>query len=212
MSVFAYIASQLGHPQGWFGREVMTRLLNRGNIELLEATIAHAEVEPSHRVLDVGFGGGRALELLATRHGCEQLVGVDRSAEALEHASGRLAPLITSGRLELHRLDVLDLSPAIGRFDRVLSTNTIYFWPELTPCFEALVRVLEPGGWLCLGFGGVAKMREFSRISQHGFHFHDEHAVAETAGRAGLDDVELRPLSRGRTRGDFILRGQRPRD
>ncbi len=60
MDLARYIASQLGHPTGWFSRLVMTRMLNLGNRELIAATLGALDLREGDRVLDVGFGGARA--------------------------------------------------------------------------------------------------------------------------------------------------------
>jgi hypothetical protein len=57
----AALARQLSRPRGWFGRAVMTRVLNRGNRELMEATLDGVRLGPESRLLDVGFGGGLLL-------------------------------------------------------------------------------------------------------------------------------------------------------
>ncbi len=56
--VGAVLARQLAGPSGWFGRTVMTRVLNRGNRRLIESTLAQLDLEPESALLDVGFGGG----------------------------------------------------------------------------------------------------------------------------------------------------------
>ena len=102
----AAVARQLSQPSGWFGRKVMTRLLNRGNRQLIEATLAQLELEAGTRLLDVGFGGGLALEL-AHRRGVRRLSGVDPSEAAvawLRDRPGRLGD--TELRVEVGRVDL----------------------------------------------------------------------------------------------------------
>ena len=57
--VSAALARQLSEPRGWFGRAVVTRVLNRGNRELIQATLDRLELTAGSRLLDVGFGGGQ---------------------------------------------------------------------------------------------------------------------------------------------------------
>ena len=205
----AAIAGQLSRPRGWFGRTVMTRLLNRGNRELIEATLDGIPLQPGCRLLDVGFGGGLLLEVVH-RRGVRELAGVDPSAAAvafLESRAGRLKD--SELRLELGAVEALPFDDA--SFDVVASTNTVYFWPDLARAFSELERVLAPGGVLTLGFTGAEKLRRFGGITRHGFQFHEDGglvAAAVAAGFAGARVVELH----GRvTEGDRVLRAVKER-
>lgn len=208
MPLFRYIAGQLGHPTGWFGRTVMARMLNRGNAELIDATLGQLGIEPGDRFLDVGFGGGLALERAADRVGSGTLTGIDPSADMVERASTRFRALVDAGQLELRCAGVEDLAGSADTYDKILTTNTVYFWPRLEPAFEALHGVLAEGGTMCVGFSGLEKMREFHRISRHGFNLHDEHVVKDVATAAGFVDVELLPQHGRFITGDFVLRAR----
>jgi arsenite methyltransferase len=198
------IAGQLSRPSGWFGRTVMTRVLNRGNRALIDATLEGIELGPECRFLDVGFGGGLLLER-AYQRGVRHLAGVDPSDAAVTWLRGRrdvLAGAIL--RVEVGVVEALPFGDA--SFDVVASTNTLYFWSDLHRAFTELRRVLRPGGQLTVGFSGSEKLRGFAGITRHGFHFHDNEAVTATAGHAGFTDARLTALHGRVTEGDFVLR------
>jgi SAM-dependent methyltransferase len=115
----AAIAGQLSRPRGWLGRTVMTRVLNLGNRDLIEATLDGLALAPGCRLLDVGFGGGLLLEL-AYRRGVRRLAGVDPSEAAIAFLRSR------PGRLEgaelVLELGVVEALPfADASFDVVAS-------------------------------------------------------------------------------------------
>jgi arsenite methyltransferase len=200
----AAIAGQLSRPSGWFGRAVMTRLLNRGNRDLIEATLDGLDLAPGCRLLDVGFGGGLLLEL-AHRRGIRKLAGVDPSAAAVAFLRGRSARLAGSElRLEIGGAESLPFEDA--SFDVVASTNTVYFWPDLGRAFFELRRVLAPGGVLTLGFSDAAKLRGYGAITRHGFHFHESGEIVAAAAAAGLSNLRLGELHGRVTEGDRVLR------
>jgi arsenite methyltransferase len=201
------LARQLSRPHGWFGRTVMTRVLNRGNRALIEATLGGIPLAPECRLLDVGFGGGLLLEL-ARRRGVRRLTGVDPSDAAVAWLRGRRGRLGGSElRLEVGVVEHLPFEDA--SFDVVASTNTVYFWSDLDRAFSELHRVLRPGGLLTIGFSGAAKLREYGGITRHGFRFHETNALAAAASGAGFSDVRVLEL-RGRvTDGDLVLRASR---
>lgn len=141
--VGAALARQLGRPHGWFGRTVMTRVLNRGNRPLIEATLDGLALAPGTRHLDVGFGGGLLLEL-AHRRGVRELAGVDPSEAAVEWLRARARRFGGAAlRLEVGAVEALPFPDA--SFDVVASTNTVYFWPDLPRAFGELRRVHAPG-------------------------------------------------------------------
>lgn len=205
--VAAAVARQLARPRGWFGRVVMTRVLNRGNRDLIEATLHGVPLPPGCRLLDVGFGGGLLLEL-AHRRGVRALAGVDPSEAAVEAVRRRGRAFAGAAlRLEVGAVEALPFADA--SFDVVASTNTVYFWPDLARAFAELRRVLRPGGVLAIGFSGAEKLRRFGSITRHGFSFHEAGAIAEAATRAGLREARVEALQGPVTEGDLVLRASR---
>jgi SAM-dependent methyltransferase len=202
------IARQVARPRGWFGRTVVTRALNRGNRGLIEATLEGVSLAPETRLLDVGFGGGLLLEL-ARRRGVHRLAGVDPSDAAVTWLRSRRgwgpgpAP-----RLEVGVVEALPFEGAA--FDVVTTTNTVYFWPDLSRAFAELFRVIGPGGVLSVGFTGADKLRSFENITRHGFQLHANEELVAAATRAGFVGVRIVDLHGRVTEGDHVLRATRP--
>ena len=178
------LAAQLGRPSGAFGR-VVAAMLNRGNRATNQRAIELLEFDPaSHRVLDVGFGGGVGLELLGA-HSLSSVSGVDHSEDAVRAARRRFAG---AGRLEVASVESLPFED--GAFDRVLSVHTIYFWPDAEAGARELSRVTAPGGRLVLAFMRGEAMRK-QRIHQHGFAFFEAADVAALLTGAGFAPVRV---------------------
>jgi SAM-dependent methyltransferase len=201
------VARQLARPRGWFGRTVMTRVFNRGNRELVEATLDGIEFPPGCALLDVGFGGGILLEL-ASRRGVRTLAGVDPSEASVAWMRKRRERLPGSElRLELGVVEELPFPEAT--FDVVASTNTVYFWPDLGRAFSELHRVLRPGGLLSVGFSGPEKLREFGDITRHGFHQYEASTLIEAAAAARFEKIGVVELHGRVTEGDHVLRASK---
>jgi arsenite methyltransferase len=202
--VSAAVARQLSHPHGWLGRTVMTRLLNRGNRELIEATLDALALSPTTCLLDVGFGGGLLLELARCR-GVRSLAGLDPSDAAIRTVRERSRRWLAGGELRLERGRAESLPFAGEAFDAVASTNTVYFWPDPAVTLAELKRVLRRGGELALGFSGSAKLRSFDTITRHGFRFHENGHLLACAAQAGFSGVRLVELHGRNTKGDYLL-------
>jgi len=173
------LAAQLRRPSGLFGR-VVAAMLNRGNRRTNERAVELLGVEPSHRVLDVGFGGGVGLELLRS----STLAGVDHSPDAVRMARKRFP----SARIAQASVEALPFDDAA--FDRVLSVHTIYFWPDAEAGARELFRVTAPGGRVVVAFMRGEEMRK-QKIHEHGFAFFEAADVAALLTGAGFAPVRV---------------------
>lgn len=136
----------------------------------LALELLHADGRPRPpRVLDLGCGGGRVMELLGAA-GCE-VAGLDLAIGALAEAGRRLGP-----GARLMQGDAFRLGLATGGFDAVVSLG--YASVGSYPGVQAeLARVLRPGGVALIDFRRVGlyhlpllpwRGRQFLRAWQRG--------------------------------------------
>src|SRR5687768_399653 len=119
-AVVAALVGQFGHPRGAVGnvagwvmaRRPSNRQRNRWVVSLLD-------VQPTDRVLEIGFGPGLAIAELSRRVGpAGHVYGIDRSDVMLRQATRRNAAAIQAGRVTLTVGAVEHLPPALdGPFD-----------------------------------------------------------------------------------------------
>jgi SAM-dependent methyltransferase len=76
-----------------------------------------------------------------------------------------------------------------------VSTNTIYFIPDLSPALLELSRVLRPGGRLVLGVGDPDAMAEIP-FTKHGFRLRPIGEIVKSLQEAGFSVVAELPRSR----------------
>jgi len=102
-------------------------------------------------VLEIGCGPGVALRLLAEALPEARVIGIDRSAVAVDRARARLGELLTGGRVSVRQTAIADLDlPDMG-VDVVLGVNVNVFWTSSAARELAVLRrVLRPGGVLHL--------------------------------------------------------------
>lgn len=144
-----FVARQLSHPTGFIGRLIMGEM-NRRNAKMNAFALAQLALAPADRVLEIGFGGGVLLPKLIA--GAASVSGLDRSQAAVDRASAHFAQAVRAGRAEFRVGDVASLPFANASFDKVVTVNTVYFWPSLAAGFAEIHRVLAPGGRLAVGF------------------------------------------------------------
>jgi SAM-dependent methyltransferase len=140
------IVRQFGHPRGAAGAAAGLVMAHRpSNRRRNEWVAALLDVQPTERVLEIGFGPGLAIAELtrSAAHVC----GVDRSHVMLRQATRRNAAAIEAGRVTLAVGSVEQLPAAIeGPFDAILAVNSLAFWPAPVERLAELRGRLAPGG------------------------------------------------------------------
>lgn len=202
------LAAQLRQPTGAFGRWVVTRALNRGNAELIHATVDALALQRGDSFLDLGFGGGLGLMLALSRTDAP-VWGVDFSADVVLAGTRVFRKQIAAGRLNLICADVAELPLRDGLVQAICSTNTIYFWPDPLRGLRSLRRVLSPQGRLALGFSGAAKMRDYGQLTTHGFTLYEPDRVEALLREAGFSTVEVQAQHGRTSRGDYVCLARR---
>ena len=78
-------------------------IIARTNQWMARRTIELLDVQPGDRVLEIGFGPGVGVQLLAVSASSGWIAGIDPSQEMVEQATARDAADIGAGRVELRR-------------------------------------------------------------------------------------------------------------
>jgi ubiquinone/menaquinone biosynthesis C-methylase UbiE len=138
-------------PQGMIGY-LAGELMVRQHEEETDWTVSVADVQPADSVLEIGFGAGKAIELLAEKAPGGSIAGVDLSATMVKRARTRNARAVRAGRVLLLQGDAAQLPFADRQFDKVISIHSLYFWPERAAVFAEIFRVLKPGGTCVVTF------------------------------------------------------------
>jgi ubiquinone/menaquinone biosynthesis C-methylase UbiE len=110
------------------------------------------EIQRSDKVLEVGFGPGVGIRLLARLASAGYVAGVDASGEMVEQATARNADVIRSGRVDLRHRSVESLPFEDNTFDKALAINSMQIWPDAVGGLKEIRRVMRSGGRVALGF------------------------------------------------------------
>jgi ubiquinone/menaquinone biosynthesis C-methylase UbiE len=136
----------LGHTQAELDRLVFQAKFYERQTRL---HLVAAGLAPGMRVLDFGCGVGDVSFLAASLVGdTGQVVGIDRSEEAVQTARARAAAMAVR-QVEFCQVDDLNLHcqfPA-PRFDAVIGRLVLMYQPDATACLRRLSTVLRPGGF-----------------------------------------------------------------
>lgn len=108
--------------------------------------ISCANIEPNHRVLDIGCGTGTLLVKLKRQYGAAQVVGLDPDPKALRRARIKAARAAVSVQLDHGFANELPYKRET--FDRVFSSFMFHHLnkPERENMLKEVLRVVKPGG------------------------------------------------------------------
>ncbi|NND07050.1 MAG: class I SAM-dependent methyltransferase [Saprospiraceae bacterium] len=103
-------------------------------------------IQPDAIILEIGFGNGRLISALAKKLDTGRIIGIDISQEMILEAEKKNAAFIPTGKVELHHSSVEKISMEDDYFDKIVTANTIYFWPDLSNNINEIYRTLKSGG------------------------------------------------------------------
>lgn len=110
--------------------------------------LARIDCAAPRRVVDLGCGPGTLTALLAQRWPAAVVVGIDSSAEMIEHASSLAGP-----RLSFRLADIASWTmPADA--DVILSNAALQWVPEHVALLRSWAAALPAGGWLAVQVPG----------------------------------------------------------
>lgn len=141
----ALLDGQYGHPKGLVGW-ILGEQMVRQHIPETDWTLELLKLQPEDQVLELGFGAGRAIELAAAQVTKGHITGLDHSQAMLRSASRRNTRAIKAGRVTLLQGDITQLPCAAHAFDKILSIQTFYFWPDPLLTLAGILRALKTGG------------------------------------------------------------------
>jgi ubiquinone/menaquinone biosynthesis C-methylase UbiE len=156
--------------------------LNRFGVETLN-------VQPEDQILEIGFGHGQAIQMIAkqTHHGL--VAGVDISSTMVRQAARRNRKMILAGRVEVCQGNVANIPYEYARFDKVLAVNNYQFWPNAEFNLGEIQRVLRPNGLLVLCLR-MNKPKKSLRLAP-GFSQEEVEEIAGLVRWVGFRDVQM---------------------
>lgn len=155
-----------------------------GQEEAVEAAIRSAARNPSvGRLLDIGTGTGRMLELLAPE--AESATGIDRSPEMLRIARGKLA---AGGEqsADLRQADMHVLPFDDASFDTVTLHHVLHFADDPAAVLAEAARTVAPGGKLLIADLAPHECEELRARFRHVRLGFDDETILSALAAVGL--------------------------
>ena len=149
-------------PEGTEGEKMLERM-NQSHYEVTGWALSYWEIQKDDRVLDIGCGGGATLHRMAEKVSSGHVTGVDYSAVSVETSRKNNEENIRSGKMDILEGSVENLPFADDSFDKIITVESFYFWPDPQENLKEVLRVLKTGGTFLL----VADIYQNGHLTEH---------------------------------------------
>lgn len=175
------LAAHLRCPSGNEGIKV-GGMMNVTNSNIISKTISCLTISTGDAILEIGPGNGKHVQELV--HAAENITynGIDISETMVAEAS---AAYVGNEHISFQLTDGKSINFPDSSFDKIFTVNTIYFWEAPEAYLKEMVRVLKPGGLLCIGFMPERIMEKIP-FAKYGFNLYSEDKVKQLLLSGGL--------------------------
>lgn len=205
-----FIARQSSHPTGMLGW-IIGNIMSHETAALNATVLDALELQPTDRVLEVGFGHGRTIARAAAMVTDGLVAGVDVSETMVRMAARRCRRFIEQGRVRLELGDSSRLPLPDRHFDRAYAVHTIYFWADPVAHLREIHRVMKPGGRIAIALRPKGASSGADDFPGSVYTFYETAAVRELLVASGLA-VPTVLAGHGSAEGFDVVIGERPHD
>lgn len=136
-------------PNGFWGK-LMIRRMNNRHLPLINWGLKSINIQPFDKIIDVGCGGGNAINIMCKDINGGNIYGVDYSALSVANAKKLNHKAVASHKVKVFEASVAELPFNDNAFDIATAFETIYFWPDLEDNLKEVNRVLKPQGTILI--------------------------------------------------------------
>ncbi len=179
----SWMTQQFGQPTGIIGR-LVGKLMGLKNASMNRLAVELLEVQPNDRILEIGFGPGRAIGMLANRAQQGWVSGVDISEVMVRQAIKHNRKYVKTGRVEIQQARASSLPYEDESFTKICAVNSFHHWSNPSQCLKEAKRVLKDGGLLLLCLRMKHPKRTF--MTAPGFTEEEIEQVLELVHHAGF--------------------------
>jgi ubiquinone/menaquinone biosynthesis C-methylase UbiE len=187
MNLKTFFSEQARKPSGLFGRWVMSRIFDYGNVAINDFMKELLSLNENDHVLEIGFGTGNLIAEMAKCVNKGLIEGIDLSDAMVAIAERKNEKYIAEGKVIIRQGDFEETAYNDNRFDKICSANTVYFWQHPDNYIKNILRILKPGGKLILGFEDIGQL-ESKPLNTNVFHLYRQDEIENLLRRNGFSE------------------------
>lgn len=140
-----FIAAQFKKPSGLFGL-LSAAIMIKGNRVKYKKLIKEMDLQPGYKVLEIGYGPGIGINMIAEAYPLCTIHGIDFSRLMYKKASKYNKKHFNNKTVLLQYGDFLETPIMSTDYDTLFCLNVIYFWNVLQEPFKKALSLLKTGG------------------------------------------------------------------
>ena len=195
-------ANQLKKPRGIFGRYLFNKL-EKFNLPIYEKTLEQIEIPPGDKILEIGYGTGRLINMIMNTYPGITMTGIDFSSTMHKRASCFNKTFIAAGTLTLHACDFMQYDGPENDFNTIIGLNVIYFFD--LDMINKIFSLLNPSGNAVLYMNDPEQLRQFGLGPAKAFHKHEISDVISKMEQTGFRKIQQLPYTSSTENGFFII-------
>ncbi|RHW42232.1 class I SAM-dependent methyltransferase [Neobacillus notoginsengisoli] len=142
-------AKQFIVPKGFLGK-LAGKIMYVENRKINDWTLQKLTIRDGQTLLEVGYGPGYAIGVIAEQNPNVFLDGIDLSKQMMEEASLKHNGLMKEGKLNLYHGEVSELRSKPETYDRIYSVNNYPLWESPRETLMDLADCLKKGGKMAI--------------------------------------------------------------
>ena len=127
----AFVLLRQCRKPAWLPGRLLAHSMNTSHVGVTKWGLSHVSIRPTDTILDVGCGGGRTIQTMASVAAQGRVFGVDYSATSVGVARRVNAKEVEAGRVNVKQASVSALPFPDETFDLATAVETHYYWPDL---------------------------------------------------------------------------------
>ncbi len=179
------VEKQLSCPSGLNGVE-MGKKMNETNIGMTRNSIQLLDLKDENCVLELGHGNCGHLHLILEAANRLKYFGLEVSVTMWEEAEKKSSN--THAKFRLYNGQLIPYSN--NHFDRILTVNTIYFWPEPEVLLSEIERTLKDDGVFVLTYGDKSFMKDLPYVKER-FRLYDKDDIRGLVKSSNLKIIDF---------------------
>ena len=181
------IGGQFKKPSGLFGI-FTSNIMIKGNLSRYSLLIKDLDIQPLDKILEIGYGPGVGIELIAEACNSCTIHGIDFSKLMYKRATKRNKKHIESNKVLLKYGDILDNQTDKDNYDKIFCLNVVYFWDDLQKPFKKIVSLLKNSGAFYI-YMATKEMLMEKKAPDGVFNKYSIEQIEEALRLAGFNDV-----------------------
>ena len=132
-------------PHGEAGAEMLAGM-NEHHYPVTGWALGFFDFKENDTVLDIGCGGGETIRRIAEKISSGKVYGIDYSELSVKLSKEHNSDSVKSNKVEIIKASVEKMPFKDDFFNKVITVESFYFWPDPQENLKEVYRVLDKGG------------------------------------------------------------------